>query len=375
VKKAETSRRRGDGRIFKRWNRWWISYYAPKEGRSVEIREPAGKTEAEAVRLLQRRRTELAAHQEGFTRFRGPAEERVFVRDLLSLVEKDYEVREIKSLPQLRSRLLHLKPYFFRDKAVGSLTLRILGYVQHRRDEGAAPATINRELEILQRGFALGVESGLISSAPKIRSLPENNARQGFFEKPDFENVIGEIRDRDVCDFLRFFYATGMRPKEIRSLTWKTYSKEDGTIRLHERDSKTPFGRAIPVEGFIKEIVNRRVKRRRLDCPFIFHRNGKRMGEFRKTWKKACVAAGLEDRWVYDIRRTAVRNMTRAGVDATVAMRISGHRTRQIFDRYNIVSDADLRAAVQTTSKYIERLPGKKADAPVVAHPGSRKRG
>ncbi|HQR65849.1 MAG TPA: site-specific integrase [Thermoanaerobaculia bacterium] len=372
--KDDAPRRRGEGRIFRRWNRYWIGYYARKDGRSVEIRESAGKTEAEAARLLRRRLTEVAAHQEGLARFRGPAEERVLVTDLLSLVEKDYKVRKLSSLPQLLSRISHLKSYFIADKAVGSRSQRFLAYIEYRRSEGAADSTVNREIEVLQRGYALAVESGQLSTVPTIRALPEHNARQGFFERSDFEAVVSKIRDHDVKDFLQFFYVTGMRPGEIRSLTWQSYSKEDGTIRLHERDSKTGFGRAIPVVGLIKEVIDRRVKRRRLDSQYIFHRRGKRMGEFRKTWATACKAAGLEDRRIYDIRRTSVRNMVRAGVDATVAMRISGHRTRQVFDRYNIVSDADLRAAVETTTKYVENLPGKNADAPVVEHSRSRKR-
>jgi len=147
------------------------------------------------------------------------------------------------------------------------------------------------------------------------------------------------------------------------------FDKETWTIRLHAKDAKTGFGRAIALVGELSAIIERRVKARRLDCLRIFHRDGKPIGECRKSWATACEKAGLAVvegegktkkirplRLLYDLRRTAVRNMVRAGVDPAVAMRISGHRTRAIFDRYNIVSESDLRDAMTKTTAYVDSL-------------------
>jgi integrase len=143
-----------------------------------------------------------------------------------------------------------------------------------------------------------------------------------------------------------------MRPDEMRALTWAAFDRETWTLRLHARDAKTRHGRALALEQDLRKIIERRLRARRLNCPLIFHRGGQRVGEFRKTWKRACREAGVEGKLVYDLRRTAVRNMVRAGVDPAVAMKISGHRTRSIFDRYNIISDVDLREAITKTTLY-----------------------
>lgn len=348
---------RGDGRVFQRGRKFWISYYAPSNGRSREHREPGGDTEAEALRLLRQRLRELAIHKAGLRPFQGPKQERITVHELLEALETDYKIQGRKGIGPLHSHLRHIRNFFALDRAMAVTTNRLLAYIAFRQKENAAVATINRELEGLQRAFSLALDSGLLAMKPKFPSLQERNARQGFFERGDFYAVLNQIGDSAIADFLEFFYWTGMRPGEIRSLTWTAFDRESWTIRLHARDAKTGFGRAIAAEGPLQDIVKRRMVARRLDSDLIFHKDGRPMGEFRKRWKRACKLAGITGRIPYDLRRTAVRNMIRAGVSEKVAMSISGHRTRTIFDRYNIVSEKDLRDAVTKTAAYVESLP------------------
>ena len=165
--------------------------------------------------------------------------------------------------------------------------------------------------------------------------------------------------DTDLQDYVSWCFHTGMRAGETKSLTWADYDAECRTIRLHAKDSKNRTGRAIPLTAELATIVAQRQEARRLDCPFIFHRNGKQMGEFRKVWHRACEEAGVKGKLFHDLRRSAVRNMVRAGVNPDIARQISGHRTPAIFSRYNIISEADPRQAIDQASNYIASLPVK----------------
>lgn len=355
---------RGDGAVYRRGGRWWIAYYVRdrETGRSRQVREPGGPAERDARRRLRQRRGEALAAEAGGSPFWGPAAARVTFGALLDALVADYETQGRRSARDLALKAKRMKKTWGGRPAVAVTAAAVQEYAAAMKAEGYAAASINRDLAALRRAFRLAVEQGRLprGAAPTVRLLPERNARRGFFERAEFEAVLKAVGNADVRDFLEWFFWTGMRPGSIRALTWRDLDAETWTLRLHQADEKTGRGLSLRLTGKWLEIIQRRRRARRLDSPYIFHWGGRPMGDFRRRWRAACEAAGVGDRLIYDLRRTAVRNLVRAGVPERVAMAISGHRTRSVFERYNITADEDLVDAREKLEVYVMGLPAER---------------
>jgi integrase len=140
--------------------------------------------------------------------------------------------------------------------------------------------------------------------------------------------------------------ASGWRVGEYLPLTWGQVDRASEQIRL--TTSKNGEGRVLPIVGPIAAIIERRARDRVVGCPAVFHRGGRPLceGSFRTAFGRAALRAGLGDLSPHDLRRTAVRDMVHAGVPERVAMGVTGHKTRAVFDRYCIVRPSDLAEAV-----------------------------
>jgi integrase len=155
-------------------------------------------------------------------------------------------------------------------------------------------------------------------------------------------------------DILDFGYLSGWRRGEILTLEWRDVDRAASVARLRPDVSKTREGRVLVLSKPLRDVIERRWHARALGCSLVFHRDGLTLEHhFEAPWRRACKAAGLPGRLFHDLRRTAVRNMVRAGIPERVAMQISGHKTRSVFDRYNIVSEGDLRQAADRLAAYV----------------------
>lgn len=335
---------------------WHIAYWGPKgEGKWGEIRESShSDDERKARRLLRERLSAIDSHKAGRAPFIGPKKERATVRDHLAAYVRHSEIRRLASLPQIRNCVHHLNGFCGETRATAVNLDLFNRYVGAKRAEGLEDSTIDRHIESLGAAFSLAVRDGRALTRPQFPKLskPNANARQGFLSAAECAALLVAVDHDDARDFFAWFRWTGMRPKEIRSLSWACFDRDDWTIRLAHREAKIGVGRALPLAGPWREVVERRIARRRLDCDLIFHFEGRRMPNLAKRWKRACAAAGIEGRVMYDLRRTAARDMLRAGIPWAVVKQITGHKTDAMLTRYNIIDDADLRGAPEKMARY-----------------------
>ena len=341
------------GRIYRRGLIYYVAYRW--DGR--EHRESARSADrAVAERLLAQRLRERP----------GPTPTLTFDH-LAAWYLDDYVVRRLRTLNTARGRVAHLRSAFGGWAAAAIHTEAIRAYQKQRRLAGAAAATINRETSALSRMFHLAVRAGQWPRRPVFPDrLVENGPRQGFFEHAEYVAVRQHLPPpyQDVLDFA---YYSGWRKREMLELEWRDIDEAGGVVRLSPARSKTRQGRVLPISAPIHQVLTRRRAQRRPEVPRVFHRDGVTVRGWRRAWPRACRLAGVAGRVLHDCRRTAARNLVRAGVPERVAMVLTGHTTRAVFDRYCIVNEADLRAAGNQLVAYL-------ADRPVVRDPSAAPR-
>jgi integrase len=226
---------------------------------------------------------------------------------------------------------------------------------------------VNRKIKIKNINIDKNIEQLPIMisdklGVPHIPMLKENNVRKGFFEHDQFL-ALREHLSEHLKGFVTFAYKTGWRVSEISELTWQQLDREQGIVRIEAGETKNDEARTVYMDEELNEIVKQQweaCKRAEKLLPHIFlnkHGTGK-IKDFKRAWKNACEKSGIGKMFFHDLRRTAIRNMIRSGIPERVAMMISGHKTRSVFDRYNIVNDADLKLASEKYQKYLDSRVG-----------------
>ena len=346
--------KRGKGMIYPRGNVWWIKFY--DNGRP-RYESSGSRKETDAKRLLSLRVGQVV---EG--KCPAPEAQRATFDDLALDLENEYRSNGRRSVGHLVVRIAHLRRFFGSMRTTNVTTSEVQKYIIKRQGEGASNATINRDLAALRRAFNLAARATppKVGRVPHIPTLQENNARQGFFEYEDFEKVRGALPEY-LRPLVTFAYHTGWRKSEVVNLTWEQVNLHTGTVRLEPGTTKNRQARMIFLAGELLDVVGRQREvrdRHYPDCPWVFFSEGKQIKSFRRSWYTACRKVGLEGKILHDFRRSAIRNMVRAGIPERVAMDLSGHKTRSVFERYNIVSEGDRLEAANRLDQYLKKWAG-----------------
>jgi integrase len=361
---------------------WWCKYYA--NGQPVRESTKCERWE-DARRFLKNREGAVATGAPI-----PPRVDRVRYDELAADLRTHYQTtgrwQQGKSAEE---RLRHLDRFFAGYRAV-SITPDVLArYVAQRQGEQThlvakrdadgkvterrltSNRTINLELALLRRMFRLAHRRRKILSVPPFEMLQEAAPRAGFFEDEQYRAVARHLPD-DLRAAIAIAHTYGWRIRsEVLPLGRRHLDVKAATLRLEPGTTKNRDGRIVYLTPDLKSLLAAQLARvdalqRELGrvVPHLFpHFTGRRRGEerrgFRKAWRTACRKAGVPDRILHDFRRTAVRNMERRSVARSVAMKLTGHKTENVYRRYAIVSDADLKDAARRLAASSEQMEGR----------------
>src|SRR5262249_19168875 len=318
VMRSDQKSLRGEGRLYREPGSrfWWMAYY----DHCRDIRQSTRETKKSKAETMLRRRAAAVLCGDHI-----PHEHKVTLGDLVAMVRADYDVHQRRSRTTVIYPLKHLRAQLGAETpALARTSDRLARDIVDRRAEGASNASIRIELAMLSKGFTLAVRARKLRIKPYIPK-PEGDPsriREGFFTRDEVDRLCTHLPDV-LADVVGFLFCSPWRVGEVRTLEWRDYDRTEGAIRLRPERSKTKHGRVLPLVGELAAIIARRVDAQRLDCPYIFHNQGRPIGDFRKSWRAAGAAGGVSGRVVPRLPRGGGRPLihARGGPPTAVAVR------------------------------------------------------
>jgi integrase len=326
---------------------WWVRFR--QHGKPVR-QSTETKSERTARAILRDREGRVAFGIPVIARA-----DKITLGETATLIRQDYASNGHKSADTLDLRLAHLMNHFNGASRIARITTgHVERYKAARLEAKAAPATVNRELAILGRMATLARHQYGLVVPFRVAKLEERNVRTGFFEEEQFASAIQHLQHRpELAALLTAAKITGWRKSELRSRQWRHVDFSGGWLRLEPEETKNRDGRMFPLIPELRSVLEEQharvvamQKAMGRVIPWVFVRDdGKAVGDFKKAWTTARRRAGIPGKLFHDFRRTAVRSLIRAGIPETVAMKLTGHRTRSVFQRYAIVEEGMLKEA------------------------------
>jgi integrase len=335
-------RARGTGSMFMRGNTLYIRYY--KHGRRI-VESTHTNDPVKAERKLQRALRLIETGE-----YLSPKQRKIRARELWEGLIKYYKLQEKATTGILESKWeLRLGPFFADIQARAVTTDLLSDYIEKCRKDGLQTATINRDLSALHKAFTLGFKCTpkKVQQIPVFPDrLPEATPRKGFVEQPQFDALCSATKELWMRALITTAYTFGFRRGELLNMRVNQVDLVNRTIRLYRGETKSGEPRLVKMTEDVFVLLSAMCQGKNSESR-VFTRNGEPIVDIRDEWTRMTKAAKLPDLIFHDLRRSAVRNMIRAGISERVAMSISGHKTRSVFDRYDIVSEADLSRAAE----------------------------
>jgi len=338
------ARARGTGSIFKRGRIYWYSF----ERDGVLVRESSrSPLKTVAQTMLDE---EIKKSREGFVKTDAT------VADFMEAALAEYDRQGHRSLKQAKMRWRsHIAPAFGSMAVARVTTDKLEAYAKARVGSGAAKATVNREFALLRFAFNFARKRRKIQLTPHFPMFRENNTRTGFLEDGQYTKLANACAKRGLGLRAMFevAYTFGWRSSEVATMKVKQADLAAKTLRLEPNTTKNDEGREAVMTPRLAALVESCATGKRPEDALFDGTN------FRKLWYAATKEAGFAPKdektkrpglLFHDLRRTAVRNMIRRGIPERVAMQITGHKTRAVFDRYAIVAPSDLQEAARKMS-------------------------
>jgi integrase len=313
-----------------------------------------------AESLLQRRLGEAGLGMKPAQDFK-----RVKYEEICRALLADYEIQGHSSLVTRKSGLktvsglTHLNQFFKGRPATYITTDTIRQFIKKRQTDKAENSTINRGLALLRRMLVLAQREGKVAEVPHVPMLKESDPREGFLYPEEFTKLRAAMPE-NLHPIMTYLYFTGCRVGAACAIEWTqiVFDGDRVEVRLPISQVKNRKPLLLPLPEELATML--RGVTRKIGPVFD-------ATNLTKAFRKAAVAIGL-GKWrdpdnhdagydgliLHDLRRSGVRNLRRAGVAEDIAMKISGHKTRAVFSRYNIVDSADLHDAMDRVQKFVD---------------------
>lgn len=332
---------KGDGAVFKRGSVYWLRFSI--DGREVRM---SAETPLKSV-AIDKLRAELAQYRTGV--FVEPVARKLRVADLFEDLTAHYKLNDKAAYLKVSKQrwALHLEPFFGRMLASQIGTTAQRDYQLKRRGEGAAVASINREIALLSSAFKLAHKSEppKVQRLPKFLFLKEDNARKVFVTEEQLAALrkAATYEGLDVKVLIEMAYGLGWRQSELFRLRVSDVDLVGGTIRL--TTSKNGEPREAPITPGLRVLLEALVIGRKPEDKLI------QCVSLRYVWTRLCKRAGITGLNFHDFRRTSARVKRSLGVSTSVIMELQGWKTESMFRRYAITDRSDKLAALMLMEK------------------------